>query len=97
MTVLNWDGKLPTTMLPPESVQVKTKFDQYRAYEDMATRIKIARKLIEAKFERTRLVLNYLEQRYPEIGTDIDRDAGKLGDTNTIQKIVGVEGAVAQL
>ena len=97
VTVLNWDGKLLTTMLPPESVQVKTKFDQYRAYEDMATRIKIARKLIEAKFERTRLVLNYLEQRYPEIGTDIDRDAGKLGDTNTIQKIMGVEGAVAQL
>ena len=97
VTVLNWDGKLLTTMLPPESVQVKTKFDQYRAYENTALRIQIARKLIEAKFERTRLVLDYLGQRYPNIGTDIERDASKLSDTNTIREVMGVEGAVAQL
>ena len=97
VSVLNWDGKLLTTMLPPESVQVRIKFDQYRAYENMATRIKIARKLIEAKFERSRLVLDYLEQRYPDVGNDLERDACKLSGTNTIKEIMGVEGAVAQL
>ncbi len=97
VTVLNWDGKLLTTMLPPESVQIKTKFDQYRAYENPAIRIKIARKLIEAKFERTRLVLDFLAQRYPVIERDIDREAKKLGGANTIKEVMGFEGAVAQL
>jgi len=97
VTLLNWDGKLLTTMLPPESVQVKTKFDQYRAYENAALRIKIARKLIEAKFERSQIVLDYLEQRYPEIGNDLGLDTCRLNDTNTIKEVMGVEGAVAQI
>ena len=39
VTVLNWDGKILTTMLPPESVQVKTKFAQYRAFENPKLRL----------------------------------------------------------
>lgn len=95
VTLLNWDGKLLTT-IPPESVQVKTKFDQYWAYENASIRIKIARKLIEAKFERSQIVLDYLEQRYPEVGNDLGLDTCGLNDTNTIKEVMGVEGAVAQ-
>jgi len=97
VTFLNWDGKLLTTMLPPESVQVKTKFEQYRAYEDTKSRIDIARRLIAAKFERTRLVLDYLGQRYPVIDTDIERDAAKLDGTTSIKEVMNVEAGVAVL
>ena len=29
ITILNWNGKLLTTIMPPESVQVKTKFARF--------------------------------------------------------------------
>lgn len=95
VTVLNWDGKLLTTMLPPESVQVQTKFAQYRAFEDERKRLEIAKKCIEAKFVRTELVLDYLKQRYPEVDADLSGDAAKLKDARTIREVMGAEGAVA--
>ena len=55
VSILNWDGKLLTTMLPPESTNVKTKFAQYHAFEDEETRISIARKFIEAKFDKSQV------------------------------------------
>jgi len=95
VTVLNWDGKILTTMLPPESVQVNTKFAQYRAFEDPKLRLMIAKKIIEAKFERTQLVLDYLNQRYPEVNTNLPQDSSNLKEARTIKEVMGVEGDVA--
>src|SRR6056297_3270319 len=78
ISILNWDGKLLTTMQPPESTNVKTKFAQYHAYEDQESRVKIARKFIEAKFDKSIVVMNYLKQRYPEIDYDFSEDIEKL-------------------
>ncbi|WP_406661906.1 CRISPR-associated endonuclease Cas1 [Methanolobus sp. ZRKC3] len=71
ITIMDWDGKLLTTMLPPESTNIKTKFAQYHAYEDTDTRLKLARKFIEAKFAKSEANLTYLNQRYPEIDYDL--------------------------
>lgn len=86
VTVLNWNGKILTTMLPPESVQVKTKFAQYRAFEDTKLRLSMAKKIIEAKFERTQLVLDYLNQRYPEVNTELPQDSSNLMRQKTSKK-----------
>jgi len=61
VSILNWDGQLLTAMLPPESTNIKIKFAQYHAYEDEDTRVKIARNLIEAKFDKSKVVLDYLK------------------------------------
>lgn len=95
VTVLNWDGKVLTSILPPESVQVKTKFAQYRAFEDPKLRLAIAKKFIEGKFERTQLVLDYLHQRYPEVNIELPQDTSHLENANTIKEVMGVEGVVA--
>jgi CRISP-associated protein Cas1 len=95
ITVLNWDGKILTTMLPPESVQVKTMFAQYRTFEDPKLRLIIAQKIIEAKFGRTQIVLDYLNQRYPDISTQLPQDSSNLKDAQTIQEVMGVESVVA--
>jgi CRISP-associated protein Cas1 len=95
VTVLNWDGKILTTMLPPESVQVKTKFAQYRAFEDPKLRLSIAKEIIEAKFERTQLVLGSLNQRYPDVSIKLPQDSSNLKDAKTIKEVMGVEGVVA--
>ena len=95
ITVMNWDGKLLTTMLPPGSVQVKTKFAHYHAFEDKKTRLLIARQFIEGKFERTQLVLDYLNQRYPDVNTDFSKESSKLSKVTTLRELMGVEGIVA--
>ncbi|ETA69400.1 CRISPR-associated protein, Cas1 family [Methanolobus tindarius DSM 2278] len=95
ISILNWDGKLLTTMLPPESTNVKTRFAQYHAFEDEKARIKIAKNFIEAKFDKTQVVLDYLKQRYPEIEYDFSPDLKKLDSAKKINDILGVEGGVA--
>ncbi|WP_440952218.1 CRISPR-associated endonuclease Cas1 [Methanococcoides sp. FTZ1] len=95
ITILNWDGKLLTTMLLPESTNVKTKFAQYHAYEDKNMRIEFAKKFIEAKFSKSEAVLDYLKQRYPEIEYDFTDDKARLEKAKSIREILGVEGGVA--
>ena len=96
ITILNWDGKLLTTMLPPESVQVKTKFAQYDAYRDSDKRLKLAKNFLESKFSRTQLVLDWLKQRYPEINTDFSNELPYLKKGKTISEIMMLEGRIAR-
>jgi len=95
VSILNWDGQLLTAMLSPESTNVKIKFAQYHAYEDEDTRVKIARNLIEAKFDKSKVVLDYLKQRYPAIEYDFSEDIEKLNSAKSVKEIMGVEGGVA--
>lgn len=57
-------------MLPPESTNLRTKFAQYHAFEDKKVRLEIAKKFIEAKFDKSKAVFEFLSQRYPEIKFD---------------------------
>src|SRR3989344_2471607 len=95
ISILDWNGKLLTTMLPPESVQVKTKFAQYAAYKDAKLRVEMAKKLITAKFVKTQLVLDWLKQRYPTVNNDFSHESGRLGGMSTIGDIMMLEGRVA--
>jgi CRISPR-associated protein Cas1 len=95
VTLLDWNGKLLTTMLPSESTNVKTKFAQYHAYEDQDTRVKLAKKFIDAKFSKSEVVLDYPKQRYPEIEYDFSVDKSKLEKAKSVREILGIEGGVA--
>lgn len=95
ISILNWDGKLLTTMLPSESTNIKTKFAQYHAFENQESRIKIARGFVEAKVDKSTVVLDFLNQRYPTVDFDFSEDIDKLNNINSIRDILGVEGGVA--
>lgn len=82
-------------MLPPESVQVKTKFAQYRAFEDSTYRLEIAKKFIDGKFARTQFVLDYLNQRYPDVETELPHNSENLVEARNVKEVMGVERAVA--
>ena len=82
-------------MLPPESTNVKTEFAQYHAFEDKETRLEIAKKFIEAKFDKSKSILVFLSQRYPEIKFGIPDKLTKLRDVKSIREIMGVEGTLA--
>jgi len=83
-------------MLPPESVQVKTKFAQYDVYRDSDKRLKLAKNFLESKFSRTQLVLDWLKQRYPEINTDFSNELPNLKKGKTIPEIMMLEGRIAR-
>ncbi len=95
ISILDWNGKLLTTMLPPESVQVATKFSQYSAYNDMRLRTQISKQLIASKFARTQIVLDLLKLRYPNVKTDFSKEFKLFQRASTIDEIRIVEGRVA--
>jgi CRISP-associated protein Cas1 len=95
ISILDWNGKLLTTMLPPESVQVKTKFAQYRAYENKKLRLEIARKFLDAKFLKTQIVLNWLKERYSSINNDFSKELVLFKSAKTINEMMMVEGRIA--
>ena len=94
ISILNWNGKLLTTMLPAESVQVKTKLAQYSTYGS-SEREKIARLFLVAKFEHTQNVLNYLKTRYPQINNDFSKEIAFFRKAKTISEMMMVEGRIA--
>ena len=97
ISILNWDGKLLTTMLPPEGCQVKYRLKQYERYNDMKTRIDVSRKLLLAKFARTKTVLGMLKQRYPGIRDDISEDLVNFEKAKTVRDLMVVEAHVASV
>lgn len=95
LTLLNWNGKLLTNIMPPESKQTKLKFKQYEAYGS-PLRVEIAKKLIEAKLERSKTILDWLRQRYPETDNDLSKYQSRLSFCKTIEEIMNVEGLCAE-
>ncbi len=94
ITILNWDGKLLTTILPPESVQVKTKFGQYSSYRDSNLRLELAKKFVESKIIRSKILLEWLKLRYSNIEYDFSKEEERLENANTIKEIMLSEAIV---
>src|SRR3989344_1438561 len=95
ITLLNWDGKLLTTMLPSESVQVKTKFAQYSSYIDSNLRLELAKKFVETKILRSKILLDWLKAKYPDIKYNFKIEEDRLEDAKTISEVIRAEARVA--
>lgn len=97
ITILNWNGKLLTTMLPPESAQVKIKFSQYASYRNSDLRIELAKKFVIAKFVRAKILLEWLKSRYSNIRYDLSGEERKLEDANTLKEIMLAEARAGKI
>lgn len=96
LTVLNWNGKLLTSIQSPGSIQIKNKFQQYKAYSDEKKRISIAKKFVEAKIYRSEEVLKWLNEKYSNINTDISNQKKLFNKAKTILDINMSEGRIAR-
>lgn len=101
LTVLNWDGRLLTSVLIPEIKQNGVRLAQYDAARD-ERKVEIARKLIDAKIKNSILVLDWLYARYPEIRetkkgqqVQIYDFQARLPKAQTVKEIRAIEGNVA--
>jgi len=96
--VLNFDGSLISSILPPMPVKADLRAAQLKASEDPEKKRKIAYELVKAKIQRSNDVVKWLADKY-----DIEKDAGRvafestrLSKAETVDDIRMVEGRVAQ-
>lgn len=101
LTVLNWDGRLLTSMMPLEYKSSNVRMAQYQAYGN-GQRVDIAKKFIDAKIKNSIAVLEWLGKRYPEVAK-ANNERMKIINTNWvlmpkaigIKDVMGIEGMVA--
>jgi CRISPR-associated protein Cas1 len=95
--IMNFDGTVISSILPPVPVKADVRAAQFKAASDPKKKLTIAGALVRAKIARSLQVLDWLAQRY-----DIQRElqvtkgeAVKLGRTSTVSQLRTVEGRVA--
>nr|WP_226990880.1 CRISPR-associated endonuclease Cas1 [Methanosarcina acetivorans] len=91
VSILDWNSKLLTTVLPPKSTNVKTKFVRYHAFEDQEKRLEMAKEFIEVKFSKSQAVIDDLKLKYSEIKFDVLYERTKLRDVKSIRKILKIK------
>jgi len=96
--ILNYDGSLISSVLPPTPVKADLRVAQIDSYRDPRKRFTIAHAIVEAKIQRNLDVLHWLGERY-----DIERkirkvkkEALQLPKAKTVNDLRVVEARVAQ-
>lgn len=96
--ILNYDGSLISSILPPMPVKADLRVAQIDSYRDPQKRFMIAHAIVEAKIQRNLDVLNWLGERY-DVARKI-REAKKealcLPKAKAINDLRVVEARVAQ-
>jgi CRISPR-associated protein Cas1 len=95
--VMNYDGNLISSILPPRVTQAHLRSAQFRAANDPEKKFRIAEALVQAKITLSLVVLEWFAQ-----GCDIEREceaarreAVKLLNASTVAQLRTVEGRVA--
>ena len=95
--VMNYDGSIISSILPPAPIKADLRAAQFQAASDPSEKFRIAHAFVEAKIARSLQVLDWLGQRY-----DIDREvritkneAARLGNATNVPQLRTVEGRVA--
>jgi CRISPR-associated protein Cas1 len=95
--ILDYDGSMITSILPPAPVKADLRAAQLKASEDPRKKFTIAHAIVRAKIARSLQVLDWLAQRH-----DIEKqvrltkhEAFRLGKARSVVDLRTVEGRVA--
>jgi len=96
--ILNFDGSLISSILPPMPMKADLRAAQFEACKDPVKKFKIAYEIVKAKIQCNRDVLRWLAQRYDteKFCRRLDKEALALSKAKTVNEIRIVEGRVAQ-
>jgi CRISPR-associated protein Cas1 len=96
--IMNFDGTVISSILPPMPVKADLRAAQFQAANDPEMKFRIAQALVKAKIARSLQVLGWLGERY-----DIQREiqvtkleSSKLRRATTVADLRVVEGRVAR-
>jgi CRISPR-associated protein Cas1 len=95
--ILDFDGSMITSILPPAPVKADLRAAQIKASEDSRVKFAVARSIVRAKVARNLHVLDWLAQRYDiEKAVQLTRqEALLLGRVRSMTDLRTVEGRVA--
>jgi len=95
--ILDYDGSMISSILPPAPVKADLRAAQIKASEDSKKKFSIANSLVRAKIARSLQVLDWLAQRYDiERGVQLTKhEAFRLGKASSVTDLRTVEGRVA--
>lgn len=95
--ILNFDGSLISSILPPSPIKADIKTAQIQALSKDDVKFKIAYEFIKAKTKRTLDVLQWLEERYDvgEKARIVKAEATSLFNVKTVDEILITEGRIA--
>ena len=96
--ILDYNGTLLSSTLPREPVVGKLKKAQIEAYQDPQKRFYIAKKIVEAKLERTRQMAEWLSVRYDvnRLQRRLDAEISRFEQAKTLRDLLFVEGRTAE-
>jgi CRISPR-associated protein Cas1 len=97
--IMDYNGTLLSSTLPKDPVNGPLKIAQIEAYCDPAKRFYIAKKLVEAKAQRTVDVLGWLAERYGKFNpqTDLKPELERLHDCASLPRLLSIEGRIADI
>jgi len=96
--ILNFDGSLISSILPPMPVKADLRAAQLDTCRDPEKKYKIAYELVKAKVQRSKDVLKWLGERYDteKMTRKVNVESLALSKAKTVNDIRTVEGRVAQ-
>jgi CRISP-associated protein Cas1 len=99
--ILDYNGTLLSSTLPRGPVNGPLKIAQIDAYRDGAKRFYIAKKLVEAKAQRTLDVMKWLAARYGELSSqvqaDLTNELERLELCKGLPRLLSIEGRIADI
>jgi len=98
--VLDYNGTLLSSTLPREPVNGPLKIAQIDAYRDRAKRFYVAKKLVEAKAQRTLDVMRWLDARYgrfSDVQAGFDEELERLEQCQRLPRLLSIEGRIADI
>ena len=96
--ILDYDGSMMSSILPPMPVKADLRVAQIHASEDPEKRFRIAHELVKAKIQRSLDVLHWLRERYDieDKTGKTEREALALSKATSVNGLRMVEGRVAE-
>jgi len=98
--ILDYDGTLLSSTLPRGPVNGPLKIAQIDAYRKSGKRFYIAKRLVEAKAQRTMDVMKWLDVRYGKLSgvqTGFDSELERLRECRSLPRLLMIEGRIADI
>ncbi len=97
--MLDYNGTLLSSTLPKDPVNGPLKMAQIESYQDQTKRFYIAKKLMEAKAQRSSDVLNWLAERYGKFDSEVNlkSELGRLAQCESLPRLLSIEGRIADI
>jgi CRISPR-associated protein Cas1 len=92
--IMNFDGSIISSVLPPMPVKANLRVAQFQAANDPTKKLTVAKAFVQPKIVRSLQVLDWLGQRY-DIEREVlltRREASKFSQASSVSQVRTIEG-----